>query len=193
MNKLEYTLMGKTKTIQADRIEGEIAYIRLLGSADFTTGKRAAFINYRQYQNSPSLFFELDSFVANERITKNSDQSIRQWLSSQGFEFKVGEFDDPEEGYEAVQNAVSNYGEGILRTRFFQHYLEMIRRCYDPSHPRYAKEGAIGIRVCKEWLEDFGTYVENMSEAPGTKEAGVDRMRAQLRRSSALLARCLED
>ena len=49
-------------------------------------------------------------------------------------------------------------------------YVDMHRRCYDPTHPRYPNEGARGIRVCERWnannFEGFRNFLEDMGPIP---------------------------
>lgn len=48
-----------------------------------------------------------------------------------------------------------------LRTAWGQ----MIARCYDPEHHKYASYGARGIRVCDRWI-CFRLFAEDMGERP---------------------------
>lgn len=32
-------------------------------------------------------------------------------------------------------------------------WVDMIRKCYDPTHPEYKNFGAKGITVCPEWAD----------------------------------------
>lgn len=41
----------------------------------------------------------------------------------------------------------------------------MIRRCYDPTHPGYARYGGAGILVCEQWRE-FPAFWLDMGERP---------------------------
>lgn len=44
---------------------------------------------------------------------------------------------------------------GMSRDRMYGIWDGMIRRCYDKSNKRYSNYGGRGIRVCKDWLNDF--------------------------------------
>jgi len=37
----------------------------------------------------------------------------------------------------------------------FDAWVDMMRKCYDPMHPKFIEEGAKGISVCKEWRDDL--------------------------------------
>ena len=44
----------------------------------------------------------------------------------------------------------------------------MLRRCNNPQDKDYPRYGAVGIKVCNEWL-DYLTFVSDMSEPEGTQ------------------------
>jgi len=44
-------------------------------------------------------------------------------------------------------------------------WVDMWRRCTDPTHPRYAEEGGKGIRVCKQW-ESFPQFLKDIGPSP---------------------------
>lgn len=44
-------------------------------------------------------------------------------------------------------------------------WRQMIARCYDPDHPKYASYGGRGIRVCDRWI-CFRLFVEDMGKRP---------------------------
>lgn len=48
----------------------------------------------------------------------------------------------------------------------FWAWLDMIGRCYDPGHPKYAEHGAKGIEVCPQWLNSFETFYRDMGPMP---------------------------
>lgn len=48
-----------------------------------------------------------------------------------------------------------------LRTAWSQ----MIARCYDPKHHKFARYGARGIRVCDRWI-CYRLFAEDMGERP---------------------------
>lgn len=51
-------------------------------------------------------------------------------------------------------------------------YWDMIRRCGSSSHARYGDYGGRGIYVCKEWRDDFWTFVKDMGPRPPGKTPG---------------------
>lgn len=57
-------------------------------------------------------------------------------------------------------------------------YRNMLNRCLLPSCPNYAKYGAIGVKICPEWLGKFGfqTFVKDMGRRPpGKFKSGLSR------------------
>ena len=45
---------------------------------------------------------------------------------------------------------------GKTNTRIFRTYTDMVRRCYKPECSNYKNYGARGIKVCEEWLSEYG-------------------------------------
>jgi hypothetical protein len=44
-------------------------------------------------------------------------------------------------------------------------WMNMLRRCEKPNHPRYADWGGRGITVCRRW-HDFASFLADMGEKP---------------------------
>jgi hypothetical protein len=42
----------------------------------------------------------------------------------------------------------------------------MLRRCYDPGHPEYARYGGRGIGVCVRWRHSYTAFLADMGEPP---------------------------
>lgn len=60
--------------------------------------------------------------------------------------------------------------ELTLSGRFKSEYNSfnwMHERCYNKKHQRYKVYGRRGIRVCKEWKNDFVKFMEDMGPKPG--------------------------
>lgn len=52
-------------------------------------------------------------------------------------------------------------------------YHDMIGRCHRKTHPRYKDYGGRGIKVCKEWRDDFWLFVKDVGARPeGTNTSG---------------------
>ena len=47
----------------------------------------------------------------------------------------------------------------------YNSWMNMLRRCTNPDHPRYADWGGRGIDVCDRWRE-FAAFVADMGEKP---------------------------
>lgn len=47
---------------------------------------------------------------------------------------------------------------GQSKTRLYQIWADMKRRCYDESYANYSRWGGRGIKICDEWLNDFQTF-----------------------------------
>lgn len=46
------------------------------------------------------------------------------------------------------------------RTRIYKVYIDMKQRCYNKNNPNYKNYGGRGIKICKEWLNDFNKFYE---------------------------------
>ena len=51
-----------------------------------------------------------------------------------------------------------NYKDGRKGTRLYEIYNNMKTRCLNPNCPSYYNYGGRGIKICKEWLLDFGAF-----------------------------------
>lgn len=49
---------------------------------------------------------------------------------------------------------------GYSKTRLYKVFRDMKTRCYNPNSPDYKHYGGRGIKICKEWLEDYKTFKE---------------------------------
>lgn len=59
----------------------------------------------------------------------------------------------------------------ILRGR----YESIKSRCYNPKSKQYKSYGAIGIKMCQEWLDDFGAFVKWSLSSGFDKSLTIDR------------------
>lgn len=53
----------------------------------------------------------------------------------------------------------------VGQSRTYRSWAEMIRRCTDPTRPRWRDYGGRGITVCSRWL-DFENFLADMGERP---------------------------
>lgn len=49
---------------------------------------------------------------------------------------------------------------GMAHTKFYQQYYGMIKRCELETHKEYADYGGRGIKVCKEWRNNFQLFYD---------------------------------
>jgi hypothetical protein len=67
-------------------------------------------------------------------------------------------------------------------------YQDMLRRCYDPTHPKYPDKGGRGIRVCDRWRfgEDgksgFDCFLDDMGPIPDDEPCSMSRSQRKVRR-----------
>lgn len=50
--------------------------------------------------------------------------------------------------------------ESLIRKRLSNIYRKMKQRCYTKTNKDYYKYGGRGITICKEWLNDFDSFVD---------------------------------
>lgn len=72
--------------------------------------------------------------------------------------------------YARSGDANRGHGHGTAaKTRTYQTWQHMIRRCCVPSCESYATYGAKGITVCEQWRESFQAFLDDMGERPEGK------------------------
>lgn len=54
---------------------------------------------------------------------------------------------------------------GLWKTRSYETWLGMMKRCYNESARNYPRYGGRGIRVCEQW-HDFERFYRDMGERP---------------------------
>lgn len=59
-----------------------------------------------------------------------------------------------------------NTTHGMTATPTYNSWRAMKDRCYCISHIEYKRYGAVGIRVCKRWLNSFENFLNDMGERP---------------------------
>jgi len=68
----------------------------------------------------------------------------------------------------------TNKIHGYSRTKTYRVWGSMIERCENTSHKYYKHYGGRGIKVCKEWRNDFTRFLRDMGEQP--KGLSLDRI-----------------
>lgn len=58
----------------------------------------------------------------------------------------------------ATENVQQNHKHKMSRTRPYEIWQGMKKRCYNPNDVRYDRYGGRGITVCDEWREDFSAF-----------------------------------
>jgi hypothetical protein len=54
----------------------------------------------------------------------------------------------------------------MSHTRTYRTWISMKSRCYRPTTQNYKWYGALGVRVCRRWLNNFKNFLEDMGERP---------------------------
>lgn len=63
---------------------------------------------------------------------------------------------------------------GKTRTKVYNTWLNMKRRCYDKTNIGFRLYGERGISVCERWLESFENFYADMGDPPSSKHS-LDR------------------
>lgn len=71
--------------------------------------------------------------------------------------------------------ATNTRTHGLSRSRLYNTWQCMIRRCCNPENPAYADYGGRGITVCDEWRNDFPKFLADMGHPP-TRRHSLDRI-----------------
>lgn len=65
------------------------------------------------------------------------------------------------------------FRHGMCHTKIYDIWNQIIGRCLNPSHARYADYGGRGVTVCDEW-RDFTNFYADMGDRPEGKS--IDRL-----------------
>lgn len=65
---------------------------------------------------------------------------------------------------------------GMSKTRIYQIWTDLKRRCYNPKNKRYNRYGGRGIRVCEEWRNDFQSFYDWSMEHGYSENLSIDRI-----------------
>jgi hypothetical protein len=50
-------------------------------------------------------------------------------------------------------------------------WIQMKQRCYNKNRPKYKHYGAIGITVCKRWLNSYENFLLDVGRKPSSKHS----------------------
>lgn len=64
---------------------------------------------------------------------------------------------------------------GLSKVPEYQAYKNMIARCYNKKNCNYKNYGARNITVCKEWLNSYDAFINDMGPKPSNKHS-LDRI-----------------
>lgn len=66
-------------------------------------------------------------------------------------------------------------GHGLSRTRLYKIWSDMKKRCYNSKCKGYRIYGAVGIRVCDEWRNDFTAFRDWAMSSGYSDSLEIDR------------------
>lgn len=67
---------------------------------------------------------------------------------------------------------------GLSHKPEFHVWLNMRRRCNDPKNNAFDRYGALGIKVCDEWQNDFAAFFSHVGPRPTPKHS-LDRIQSE--------------
>ncbi len=76
--------------------------------------------------------------------------------------------------YKETRKTISRT-HGMSGTRQYKAWINMKQRCHRKAHPNYHNYGGRGIKVCEEWMSDFGLFYAHIGPIPSQKHE-VDRI-----------------
>jgi len=69
----------------------------------------------------------------------------------------------------------NNKSHGQSKTKEYQTWIDLIRRCNNKTRPQYKNYGERGIKVCEQWEKSFENFIKDVGKAP-TKEHTIERL-----------------
>ena len=68
------------------------------------------------------------------------------------------------------KNRSSNHKtHGMSNTKEYKTWVDIIRRCTNENREQYKNYGGRGIKVCKSWLNNFESFINDVGFAPSKK------------------------
>lgn len=66
----------------------------------------------------------------------------------------------------SLSASVRNSTHGMRNSAEYQTWIDMVRRCHNPSRKAFYRYGGRGIQVCAEWRESFETFLAHVGRRP---------------------------
>lgn len=73
-----------------------------------------------------------------------------------------------------MANVVHKHTVGRRRTPEYVAWINMKNRCGDSNREDFKFYGAIGVKVCEEWKDDFGAFLAHVGMRPSPRHS-IDR------------------
>lgn len=70
----------------------------------------------------------------------------------------------------------SNYKHGMTKTRLFEIWAGMKKRCYKKYHTSYKNYGGKGVTMCDEWIDSFINFKDWSYPNGYSDELTIDRI-----------------
>lgn len=73
------------------------------------------------------------------------------------------------------QSSVHSIKHGMYKSREYNTWLSMKKRCLNKKHKSYFRYGGRGIKICDEWICSFENFYKDMGASP-SKNHSLDRI-----------------
>lgn len=100
-------------------------------------------------------------------VTRNAVSNYEQGIRQPGLRqvLALAELYDVSER-EIIEAQLESEGKksktchNFSKTRLYGVYRNIIQRCYNPNNPDYKYYGALGVRLCDEWRNNFQSFYD---------------------------------
>lgn len=79
--------------------------------------------------------------------------------------------------YKKDTDRITKYKHGDCRSQEHRAWESMKQRCYNINNRMFYRYGERGIKVCKEWIDDYNQFLKDMGRKPkGDIKYSLDRI-----------------
>lgn len=75
-----------------------------------------------------------------------------------------------------LRKTAPNKTHGLSNTREYRKWVNIKKRCYDPSYAAYKNYGGRGIKMCDQWHNSFEAFYKWIKEHRTSDDQSIDRI-----------------